>query len=328
MVAFGWLCAAFVLSTAADPAPQLPDRTVHWDAKAHWELANIHFRKQRDRTWGPGPALTNYSKAIEVDPFFVAAYLDRGLLYCECGDVDKALADYNAAARLLPQFAGAFIRRGELHLRRGDDRKALADFDAAVRLLTAGKQPVAAMGHAYTLPPWEGLDRAYARRCLVRLRLKDRTGALADLDESPKHLPERHATLTGEKLATANLEIAAGRRYAAAWVLATDPDAAVRDGKLALELANRALAMFPNDERIGIDAVDDPGPVWAAVYAELGQFTKAVESEQEYCRRVQEMAWIFPLWASVERRGHYLAGRPWRQRSTWHLAPYPERVAP
>src|SRR3954453_21262977 len=101
----GLLILSLALQTAADPKPDLANRGLHPDAIAHWELAQ-HHESRKSKVWSAGPALMNYTKAIEIEPQYAAPYLDRGRLYFECDKLDEALADYDAAVRLVPQFAG------------------------------------------------------------------------------------------------------------------------------------------------------------------------------------------------------------------------------
>ena len=45
-------------------------------------------------------AITDYTKAIEIDPTYVAAYNDRGLIYTSKGDYERAVADVTKAVEL------------------------------------------------------------------------------------------------------------------------------------------------------------------------------------------------------------------------------------
>ncbi|MGD1701691.1 tetratricopeptide repeat protein [Dapis sp. BLCC M229] len=40
-------------------------------------------------------AIADYDRAIQLDPEFVYAYLNRGLTYNDRGEYEKALADFN-----------------------------------------------------------------------------------------------------------------------------------------------------------------------------------------------------------------------------------------
>jgi tetratricopeptide (TPR) repeat protein len=316
------MCGLLLLTLAlpaADPKPELANRALNPEAIAHWELAQYH-ESRRSKIWTAGPALVSYAKAIEIEPQYAAPYLDRGRLYFERDQLDEALADYDAAVRLLPQFAGAFVSRGDLHLHRGDDRKALADFDAAIRLLDASNRPIIVGNHQNSVRAWRGLDYAYARRCLARLFLKDRVGAQADLESAVQNLRRFVPSLSEEDLKRANGRRAGHYQLAAAWVLATHPDADVRDGRLAQQLV--AKVQDPDPDGLG-EVTHDTDPVRAAVAAELGRFAEAVRWEKKYLDRVSRMAWGTPWSGSRYRSGEYEDRRPLRSRSTWFLPEKP-----
>ena len=57
------------------------------------------------------------------------AFNNRGTIYKEKGDLDRAIADFSEAIRLDPKFAAAYFNRGNAYDDKGDDAKALADLD-------------------------------------------------------------------------------------------------------------------------------------------------------------------------------------------------------
>jgi serine/threonine protein kinase/Flp pilus assembly protein TadD len=120
-------------------------------------------------------ALTDCSKAIELDPNFAHAWHTRGLTYSNMGRADRALADYSQAIELDPTHAPARTSRGNAHSALGQWDRALAD-------------------HAKALE----LDPKYA---------------------------QAHNNL--------------------AWLLATCPDAKLRDPGRAVELAKKAVQLAP-----------------------------------------------------------------------------------
>ena len=61
-------------------------------------------------------ALSDYNKAIELDPKFSFAYTSRGLLYWDKGDFERALADTSTAIELDPKDSRAYSGRGLVHL--------------------------------------------------------------------------------------------------------------------------------------------------------------------------------------------------------------------
>ena len=91
-----------------------------------------------------------------------------------------------------------------------------------------------------------------------------------------------------------------------AWILATSPDASVRDGAKALEMA-QALART-NSGRAA--AVLD---TLAAAYAETGQFHKAVATAQQALARARSGKQPGSAFAIQSRLDLYRAGRPFRE---------------
>jgi len=78
-------------------------------------------------------ALEAFSRAIEADPTFVPAYVERGALYLALGEPRAALADAQAAVALDPDNGAAYALLGEvLRLGFGDPRQALEAYSRAV----------------------------------------------------------------------------------------------------------------------------------------------------------------------------------------------------
>jgi tetratricopeptide (TPR) repeat protein len=62
------------------------------------------------------------------------AFNDRGIIYYQNGDADRAMADFDAAIRLNPRYAMAFNNRGSVHKMKGNTQRAIADYSEAIRL--------------------------------------------------------------------------------------------------------------------------------------------------------------------------------------------------
>jgi tetratricopeptide (TPR) repeat protein len=184
-------------------------------------------------------AIASFSEAIRRDSTYVPAYNDRGNIYKARGDYDKAIADYDESIRIDPKYVPAYINRGIAYAAMGDGNKALADYNQAI-----------------LLDPGNGL--AYVNRGLLREAGDDYEKALADFEKAI-HLD------SGDGLAYNNL----------AWLLATCPQAPLRNGKKAVEYANKAceLAQWKNP-----DWVD----TLAAACAEAEDFAQAVKWETKY----------------------------------------------
>jgi tetratricopeptide (TPR) repeat protein len=75
-----------------------------------------------------GSALADLSKAVQVDPYFAAAYTERGICYIDTKNYDRALYDLNRALQLNPYSGDATFARGRLFLLQGKPQLALRDF--------------------------------------------------------------------------------------------------------------------------------------------------------------------------------------------------------
>ena len=64
----------------------------------------------------------------------MAAYINRGVVWQQKGDIESAMADFDAAVRHGPTRAYPYNFRGVARQERGDFEGALADYSEAIRL--------------------------------------------------------------------------------------------------------------------------------------------------------------------------------------------------
>ncbi len=79
-------------------------------------------------------AIKDYDRAIELNPRFAFAYNNRGAARFLKGDMDRAVSDYNKAIKLKPDYALAYANRGLVFLTRGEERRAESDFRKCEKL--------------------------------------------------------------------------------------------------------------------------------------------------------------------------------------------------
>ena len=130
---------------------------------AYAKLGEIHDAAGRNEI-----ALTNYEKALAIDPEFTSLYLPVGLAYVESGDVTKAdnylakaeaaglagseakfaraellskqnknpeaIAAFDSIIQVEPQNAEAYYQRGVVYGRMNDAEKSVASYKEAVRV--------------------------------------------------------------------------------------------------------------------------------------------------------------------------------------------------
>ena len=64
-------------------------------------------------------AISDYNKAIAIDPNLTVADLNRGFTYRQLGEYDKAILDYSKAIELYPRYALAYNNRGYAYRKKG-----------------------------------------------------------------------------------------------------------------------------------------------------------------------------------------------------------------
>jgi tetratricopeptide (TPR) repeat protein len=197
---------------------------------AYYHRANHAYgKRQLDQ------ALADYNTVIREDPDFDWAYHVRGWIYYRKKDYDKALADYETAIRLVPTETVFFRDRGNIALVRKEYDKAVADYSRSIEL-----DPKYAV-------PWLQRGKTWVAK-------KEYAKALADYEKAVE---------------VASADSSASAFYTAlALFLAGCPDARFRDGKKALEAAQKAYELTKGPAELA---------ALAAAHAELGQFDKAVE---------------------------------------------------
>jgi len=110
-------------------------------------------------------AVSDYNKAIEVNPEFVVAYLNRGNSYSRMGELDKAIADYTKAIELNPRYPIAYYNRGFVYRRMGEYDRAILDFTKAVEIDPKYARAYYYRGHIYHYKgeyekAWEDIKKA------------------------------------------------------------------------------------------------------------------------------------------------------------------------
>jgi tetratricopeptide (TPR) repeat protein len=213
-------------------------------------------------------AIQDFNDAARLNPQDALTYLARGLAYKGKKDYEKAMADYAQAIRLDPKWANPYYNRANLYKAGKEYDKALADYSEAIKL--DPKDPDALFNRANIYKAKKEYDKAVADyQAVIRLDPKD---------------PDAYDSL--------------------AWVLATCPDAKVRDGAKAVDCAGTACEL--TDAQSGYFMA-----TLAAAFAEMGKYEQAV--------KWQKRALEFPRYDKEEgdkarqRLKLFEAGKPYRE---------------
>ncbi|HEY6626494.1 MAG TPA: tetratricopeptide repeat protein [Ignavibacteriaceae bacterium] len=79
-------------------------------------------------------AISEYVKAIEVNPNYEVAYNNRGMSYYNQGEYERAISDYTKAIGLNPKYADAYNNRGIVYYEQGQNNQAISDYTMAIEL--------------------------------------------------------------------------------------------------------------------------------------------------------------------------------------------------
>lgn len=112
----------------------LPDfqKAIDIDPKyveAYINIGLIHYFKDEPRV-----AISWYEKALKISDTMPETYMNRGNAYSRLGRDDLGLKDYNTAIKLRPTYVEAWYNRGNIYLKMNDYKAAISDFTHAIKL--------------------------------------------------------------------------------------------------------------------------------------------------------------------------------------------------
>jgi tetratricopeptide (TPR) repeat protein len=248
-------------------------------------------------------ALADLDKAINSEPETPEWYLERALAYRNSGKLREADRDVESARKWSKSDRPTQQRiLGRLYVKVGDYPQALKCLTEAARSSDGRAATLAARGNLHEL-------------------MGDRVKALRDYDESirldpadPQSRMERgmiHDAEARYREATADFERAIERGHPFALLvlsqlLSTCPDAAIRDGKRAVQLATKACEATDFEDPKGLE-------VLACAYAEAGQWKEAVRWVETALKMVEggERNGCDTLWCELELYRDRKAYRVW-----------------
>ncbi len=263
-------------------------------------------------------------------------YYCLGNSFWAVGDSDDAVTNYRAALEIAPGMTEAASRLGFILLQQNKLAEAEAQFRNVLQW-----DPSDTKAHKYLgdISAGEGkLDQAAAEYATV-LRLNPGDAVIRDalqpeLDklETARTLTNLYQTLKVQPTAEACVQAAgiettqkdfqkAVDHYREAlrlkpdapdilnnlaWLLATCPDDAVRNGAEAVKCAGRACELTQNKQPMLLGTL-------AAAYAESGRFDDAVAAAQKACDLASQQGETLLLQKNQSLLEFYRAHKPWRE---------------
>jgi tetratricopeptide (TPR) repeat protein len=178
-------------------------------------------------------ALSAFADLVELCPQHAQGYRGRGVVHEVQGDLEEAAEDYSTAIRLQPDGGGCYVLRAQVRHRQGRVDDALTDLSEHLQ--------------RHPDDPMALLFRASLHR-----ERQAWPAALADLNAAHRAAPDNPQVCN-------NL----------AWMLATCPDAHLRDGARAVALARQACQATNWQHPLCLGTL-------GAALAETGAFDEAI----------------------------------------------------
>ncbi len=259
-------------------------------------------------------------------------------LLSQLGKLDEAAAQCQRALDRQPDFAEGLVVLAEIRLRQGRPDEAIRLCETALEInpdLIEGHAKLAAVlegvhrgpeaiVHLRRLTDLQPEDAGVAVRLAMGLAAEHRTEeAAAEYVRAVSLAPNdwtirvNYANLLGEqgkwraaigqwRAAAAIKPDARDATLRLAWALATCPDGSLRNGREALEIAERQIERGSGSDPRALDTL-------AAARAELGEFREAAalaEKAMNLATQRNEQALAAQI---AERLGFYLTGKPYRE---------------
>ena len=241
------------------------------EIKPDYEIAQNNLGLDLYLTGQGREAIPHFQKALAIKPHHAQAHNNLANVLMQNGQLDEAIAHYRQAIESKPDFAGAEANLGNALIQTGHTANAIVHYERALEI-----QP------AYA--------KAHANLASALLQTGRNREALAHLQTAVHLQPDyalAHANLASALLATGAPQDAIVHfqraldlqpRFPAvqnnlAWLLATHPDATLRDGPRAVTLAEQALEAATDKSATVLRTL-------AAAYAEAGRFPAAIQTTQ------------------------------------------------
>jgi tetratricopeptide (TPR) repeat protein len=249
-------------------------------------------------------AMENYRQAIQAGPTQPDGYYNLGRALEQSGNLQDAVRYYHEAVQRAPLNAEFLNHLGILYFRSGNPEAAIQQFQAAIRAAPSDAKSYSNLGNA--LLDTGRLDEAIQQ---YRKAIEIEPGfAQAHYNLGNALIRETRA---GEAVNQYQKAIALQPQYVSAlnnlaWVLATWPEASVRNGPQAVNLATQANQLSQGINPLVLRTL-------AAAYAETGRFSEAVTTAGQARELALRRAGANLANALQAQIGCYQAGAPFRE---------------
>jgi Flp pilus assembly protein TadD len=234
---------------------------------AHNNLGEALFQKGR-----VDDAIAQFQKVLEIQPGYVHAHYNLGIALAQKGLLDEAIDQFRRTLEVLPDYLAAYNNLGFILAQKGFTDNAIVQFRKALEIQPDNAEAHSNLGNV--LLQKGRVDEAithYQTALQIKpndVEVHNNLGSAllqkGRVDEAIIQYQKALEIKPGYPKALNNL----------AWILATIPQASLRNGSQAVELAQQANQLTGGENPIILRTL-------AAAYAEAGRFGDAVRSAQK-----------------------------------------------
>jgi Tfp pilus assembly protein PilF len=244
-----WVAAELDSLEEAIAAGRLALKLDNRNATVHNTLGILVDRLAEERPDGEflrGRAIEHFREALRINPQHASAYVNLAKALRRQGSTDEALALYRRVLRLRPDLAEAHFNMGNLFADQGDDRQAVKCYLKAIRAKTDYLEAYFNLGVSQlSLGEDDGASASFRKSLQLKAEFTVARDALATV-----LIRQR---LFGEAISVLKEGLMVTPRHARgalmlASLLATSPDTRLRDGALAVTIAERVCNARDNKD--------------------------------------------------------------------------------
>jgi tetratricopeptide (TPR) repeat protein len=239
-------------------------------AEAHCNLGNALLQKGR-----VDEAIAHYQIAVQINSSFADAHNNLGTVLLQKGSADEAMVHFQKALQIRPGYADAHCNLGNALLQKGRVNEAVAHYQIAVQI-----NPGFADAHnnlGTVLLQKGSVDEAMVHFQKALQIRPDYADAHCNLGIAFSQKGRMAEAITQYQEALQIKPAVPASQNRLAWLLATCPEASLRNGNKAVELARQANALTGGENPVILHTL-------AAAFAEAGRFSEAVETAQHALR--------------------------------------------
>jgi tetratricopeptide (TPR) repeat protein len=272
-------------------------------------LAHYNLGQALEHKGGMDEAIAQYQKALEINPNYADAHNNLGTALFQKGRTDEAITHFQAALKIKPDFADAHYNLGVALQQKGRVDEAIAQYQEALQIKPDYAQAHDNLGSA--LLHTGRVDEAIAQYQTTLQISPDNADAHSNLGIALQQKGRVEEAIAHFQKALQIEPANPALQNNLAWILATFPEAALRNGNKAVELARQANVLTGGENPMILHTL-------AAALAEARRFPEAAETAQRALHLAEAQSNTMLAGTLRSEMKLYQAGMPFHGRAQTH----------